>query len=289
MEDADLSFLGGYSLLYENCFRSETFAAFRLCPSGSKCSASCSGGGEYFTNLAYFIDAYTEAKMDSHQYKCEVVRESCGDDDEAQCYEDAGLTDCDEENQDQNGFNLQKYLECRKVGDGVYVGPYCAEDNYNIYLGEFSDEACTYPAETSYFYEAMGYELPYSDTPIIDNECVDCGRSNGNNNDDGEAEVEVSKQCEELYEGAYSKCETNLAVDEPDTSACEYIKTLQQEEAVTIGAAFGTSTSGGSGVAIFLTILVLAGCAGGAYMYMKKKKAASEEPMLEAGYDRNMD
>lgn len=281
-----MSFLGDYSIIYENCFRTESLAAFRLCPSGSSCSADCSEGGEYFANLAYFVDAYTEAKMDAFQYKCEMVRENCEDDDEDECYAAAGMTGCDDENEDENGFNVQEYLECKQLDDGLYVGPYCSEDNYNIYLGMFTDEACAYPAETYSFYETYGYELPYSETPLVENECIDCGRDN-DNGDDEDAEVEVSKECEDLYEGAYSRCETNLAVDAPDTSACDYIKSLQQEENVSVGKASGGS-SGKGGLVAFLVIVAVACVAGGAYMFMQKKKS-SEEPMLEAGYDRNMD
>lgn len=89
---------------------------FALCPANS-CS-SCSGGGEYVVNMAEFIDAYTEAKMQALEQQCESVRENCycnnyNDDQacETSCYQSAGLYDCIDL-QGGNDFEIQRYLEC---------------------------------------------------------------------------------------------------------------------------------------------------------------------------------
>eukprot|EP00542_Grammatophora_oceanica_P009478 CAMPEP_0194027780 /NCGR_PEP_ID=MMETSP0009_2-20130614/1849_1 /TAXON_ID=210454 /ORGANISM="Grammatophora oceanica, Strain CCMP 410" /LENGTH=338 /DNA_ID=CAMNT_0038666951 /DNA_START=28 /DNA_END=1044 /DNA_ORIENTATION=- len=234
----DMSWMNGFTVLYENCFHSAHVVTFRLCPEGDSCEAGCEGGGEYVVDLNFFIDAFTEAQMGAHEYRCEMARENCQYDDDAVCYENAGLDDCDDQNEDENGFDLQEFLECNQIDDNYYVGPYCAEDNYNIYLGVFSDQYCSIQADSSVFEYTYGYELPYNSTHIVGDECANCrehGADEDKNGDDGDDEDEVLEQCEELWEDSY-KCEENLDVDYPDTSGCSYIYDLQNEEQVVAGA-----------------------------------------------------
>lgn len=99
------------SLLY-----TQQLIRFALCPANS--CGSCSGGGQYVVNMADFLDAYTEAKMEEQQYNCEMVRESCycnGSNDanacEYSCYLAAGLEYC-VQYEGQDSFEVQKYMEC---------------------------------------------------------------------------------------------------------------------------------------------------------------------------------
>lgn len=103
----------------------QNLVRFALCPENS--CGSCSGGGEYAVNMAEFVDAYTEAKMQEEEYACEVVRENCycdnADDAEAcegACYSAAGLTDC-VKYEGQDNFEIQRYLECRGKWRGAVL------------------------------------------------------------------------------------------------------------------------------------------------------------------------
>ena len=238
LED-DMSWMKGYTVRYENCFHTDHVATFRLCPSGNSCKSGCYGGGDYILDLNFFVDAYTEAQMGAREYRCEMARENCNYDDDAMCYQDAGLSYCDDKNEDKNGFDLQEWLECNQLEDGYYVGPYCGEDNYNIFLGVFSDEDCTVQVESDIFMDIMGYELPYASKGIISDECANCKEhaleEDQNGGDDADDDDDVIEQCEELYNEA-TKCETTLEKSYADTSGCDYIGQLQADEAVTVGS-----------------------------------------------------
>jgi hypothetical protein len=140
--ERDISFVAGYSIRYTGCssmtqvgvnngntysnkngnaemIYTVQLAKFSLCPTGS-CSADCPGRGEYVTSMETFVDAYTEAKLTAAEYACEMVRENCYcsdiDDDwacEGSCYATAGLTDCEQQENDGDAFEVQRYLECR--------------------------------------------------------------------------------------------------------------------------------------------------------------------------------
>lgn len=237
LED-DMSWMTGYSLVYENCFHSENLVSFRLCPGNqNSCSSECNNGGEYLVDLIYFIDAFTEAQMNAQEYRCEMIRENCDNDDEDQCYYESGANYCIEQEEEAE-FNIQEYLECTEIDDGLYVGPFCAQDNFAIHLGTFVDEDCTQFAQEGAFENAMGYSLPYgwyTSVSIIESDCAQCSehaaeedQNEGDQNDDDD----VIEQCENLYAAA-SKCEENLEVTYPDTSSCAYLETLKKEANIT--------------------------------------------------------
>lgn len=293
LED-DMSWMNGYSVMYENCFHTDNVATFRLCPEDDKCQAGCEGGGEYVVDLNFFIDAFSEAQMGAHEYKCEMARENCDYDDDGLCYSEAGMDDCVDRNADENGFNMQEWMECNQLDDDYYIGPYCSEDNYAIYLGLFTDDACTVQADTTLFYDTYGYVLPYSNSAIIADECASCkehgAEQDQNGGDDADDDDDVIEQCEELYNGA-SKCEQDLNVDYPDTTSCSYISALQAEESVVVGASsksgdgFSMTASKGIFIGIFLLVgLLLCGCVGGWWFFPRKRTAATAElePNMEA-------
>jgi hypothetical protein len=140
-DERDISFVAGYSIRYTGCssmtqvgmnngnnnnkngdaemIYTVHLAKFSLCPTSS-CVANCPGGGEYVMSMETFVDAFTEAKLTAAEYACEMVRENCYcadiDDDEAceaSCYATAGLTDCEEQDNEGDAFEVQRYLECR--------------------------------------------------------------------------------------------------------------------------------------------------------------------------------
>jgi len=130
--DVDYSWIVNYSIVFESCTTVTQFNAdnnnvsplvpsnivkFKLCHTAS-CSTSKSVCAEYIVDAGVFANYWTENDMTTKQYACESVRENCNcenynDDDvcEAACYTAAGLDYCVDMQQQQD-FNIQKYMEC---------------------------------------------------------------------------------------------------------------------------------------------------------------------------------
>lgn len=100
----------------------QSLVRFTLCTEGCE---TCSG--EYAVDLLEFVDAYTESKLDTLEYQCEMIRERCycGNGNWEQCFydcykqaefdlygSDEGVQYCLQEYYGQEQFELQTYLEC---------------------------------------------------------------------------------------------------------------------------------------------------------------------------------
>mmetsp|Transcript_421 Transcript_421/g.492 ORF Transcript_421/g.492 Transcript_421/m.492 type:complete len:349 (-) Transcript_421:104-1150(-) len=298
-EEEDIAFLSGYNVLYQNCFVESRTISFKLCPSDDDkrdCDQDdCEGGGEYLVDMDFFLDAFTEMQMDAGEYRCEMARENCEDENDdavADCYINQGwddyesyANDCEDQENDgeEEEFNLQEYLECKEFDEDYYVGPKCA-DSVNIYLALFTDEDCLYDADVTP--EDLGYDMPYSvtsGTSIIDNECASCTEhgqdEDQNGGDDEEDEDDVIEQCEELYADS-NRCESEyMTVDdhEADGSSCEYIASLKENEASFLERGSVRSTSSAGTIAAIIggvaAVLVLVG----AVFYISKKKGSDDK------------
>jgi hypothetical protein len=276
-QEADLSWVSGYDIKYQGCHHIKQWNAnaddqndvriftkrlvrFRLCPSG-ECLASSGGGcsssfGDYIIDMDEFVASWYEAKMQSNEKNCEYFLNyqcDCNDDDgkgddfnpdycEYDCFNDAGMQECIEENpyvdDDNEKVDVEDFLQCAQLnpnnGDDAngavyYVGPYCSGQGGAIKLGVFTDDSCTEFAEKS-FYTLMGYELPYTDSSIVGQECLSCldaGDDNQNQNNNGDAAAAAaSEECQQLYQDA-GKCEKYLpegTVAEQNTQACNYME-----------------------------------------------------------------
>jgi len=253
-QDNDFTWIVDYSMKFANCHTitqynmegdeeqgnvyKETLIKYKLCKTG-KCGYGCKGG-EYLTDMASYIDAYTEAKMNAREYACEMVRENCNCEDdqnddekcEKQCYIDAGLDYCIENDDDGEEFNLQEFLECREIEDqngGYYnqqyfVGPKCSSNGERINLAVFTDEFCTVEGPAEMYAKFYGETLPYKSTSIVEADCVECAQADG---DDGA--YEISEMCMEQYMIS-AKCESKLSIYNPDTSGCDFIDNLYLRE-----------------------------------------------------------
>jgi len=188
-----------------------TFTLGKSCNSNSKGSV-----GTYATTMLDFIDSYTESMMEEREWECENYRENvcyCDNADDADaceytCLDKAGMSDCIDDEDEEDQFEVQRYLECAEMEndndndnnnnngyqnnqyseayaaypawEGSYsIGPYCAADGKSILLGVFYDEGCTIPASGgSQIYADMNYynePLPYSSESIIPlDTCVKC-------------------------------------------------------------------------------------------------------------------
>jgi len=271
--------------------------------------------GDYVIDMNTYLMAYFQAVEDFNEYKCEYLEQmvcGCGDDDGNNnngddwdedkclwdCYEARGMEEIcmednpyvDDDQDDGDQFELEAYMECAQADIGndnrrqlnqeeveYFIGPYCAEQGGVIYLGMFTDDACTVFADDyggKELYLAMaGEDLPYAESSLVGPECMSCmepaeieDNDNGNDNQDEDQVIEV---CEELYRGA-GKCEQGMGLDYPNNNACNYmegIKIIRKNGTVTSGANSANKT-----VSIFIGVFVVAFVLLAAYVYYLKTK-----------------
>jgi hypothetical protein len=240
--------------------------------------------------------------MTEQEYACEMLREGdcayCDDADDddacyATCYSTYGMDACIENEDEEDQFEVQEYLECQKMDnnndDGnanqyaydyvteypdwegnYYVGPYCANNGESIHLGVFYDEECSVePSNGMAMYSSMnGATLPYSsstgDSLVPAGACRACSSYNA---DDGE--YEISELCEETYEEA-SKCESSNSglIAYPDTSGCNFINNfLPTITAGHVSTSNSSSAAGSSSSVMFAWVFGITTIMFGAYSY----------------------
>jgi hypothetical protein len=296
---------------------------FRLCPS-NKCNSKNNQGckkkyGDYVVSLDTFVNAYYEYQQSADEYECEMYLQNtcaCEDDGnqgddfnvdycEYDCFVQAGLQDrCvdhnpyneEEEEQEAEGFDVERYMECaeweqnqgrqrrrmeeniaEEEGSGLFIGPYCSEQGGAIYLGGFLDEDCTEFADkkrgAATFEKLSGMELPFSSENIIrTGSCLSC--QNNDNREDGEENNgqydPVAQFCQDIYFSA-GKCEKKLpsgTAEEPNNNACAYIDGIQaiREEGV------AKAESRGSGTTFLITLLILTTLGLALYVYYLRRR-----------------
>eukprot|EP00567_Pseudictyota_dubia_P013144 CAMPEP_0197438558 /NCGR_PEP_ID=MMETSP1175-20131217/5516_1 /TAXON_ID=1003142 /ORGANISM="Triceratium dubium, Strain CCMP147" /LENGTH=383 /DNA_ID=CAMNT_0042968309 /DNA_START=66 /DNA_END=1217 /DNA_ORIENTATION=+ len=294
-DERDQTWIAGYSLRFKSCHSVTTVpqeeggeelqlynsnvVVFQLCKTSSCGSQNdkCEGGAEYAINMALFLDAYTEAKMEKEEQICENIRENCYCDNandeevcENQCYVDQNADYC-VEYEGQEEFEVQRYLECAEMenNERYFIGPYCASSGDAIHLGVFDDIGCVNHSEDGiYMFEKYMYRsLPFSssDDSIVGNECVQClqvdedqnnnnNNNNGNNNNNNGQDAEIIEMCERLYEMS-AKCEANLEYSGysnywyPDELACNYINNVLPRLDKVFGVKSSVRSSSSSGPA----------------------------------------
>jgi hypothetical protein len=282
---------------------------FRLCPTDF-CNANkgCTAGyGDYIVDMESYIEAWFEAKSTYQAFKCDYLTNnvcSCADADNKNnclwdCYADHNMEGiCMENNPYGDGSNkqfyIENYMQCTKSNiknnngerelangewDGnYYIGPYCADQGGAIYLGVFTDDSCTTFADSNggraMYYALTGSNLPYSQTNIIDMDCMSCKEPSENNNggNDQVDEDEVAEVCENIYTLA-GKCEANLPSGTaylPNNNACKYmegIKIARSDGTVVSAAAVANKTA-----SVFIGGFVVSFILLTAYVYYLKTK-----------------
>lgn len=234
---------------------------FTLCPTDSCSAGSCSSSsyGEYVVDLPTFLDSYLEAQLEQTQYKCEQMREQCGCDEDNNyclyyCYknydddldwvkcwgeqaEEARWAECERlefENDDDGGNGRQLDQENDQEVE-YFLGPICASSGDAVYLSVFTDEDCQYAAGNQVYYDIAGTYHPNmeegSDGSLIKTgQCTSClepENRDEQNDDDYYDQDEVTRFCEETYNGA-AKCETYMQnLYSQDTNGCNYISALK--------------------------------------------------------------
>mmetsp|Transcript_9693 Transcript_9693/g.10712 ORF Transcript_9693/g.10712 Transcript_9693/m.10712 type:complete len:353 (+) Transcript_9693:78-1136(+) len=295
-ENSYYSWIMDYSIKFASCHTVQQFTdeaeegqnpvqyknlvKFKLCPS-NKCGYGCKGA-DYLVDMNTFVNSWTEFTLNQQEYDCEIQREQCetecqyyyGDDEKCEnnCFYTANMGQCVEEEGDDDGykFDLQEWLECAQsdavdpYGNALFVGPTCSSSGQQINLGVFYDEDCTVEATNNAFAAAYGISLPYQDSNIIAENCVNCKQSDNNGNNNGYYQnYEMTDLCEESYVQS-AKCETNLAksLASPITSGCDYVNNVRLYEknykpvsggaSVAFAVFFGLASVALAGVAVHL-------------------------------------
>jgi hypothetical protein len=311
--EEDLTWMNKYSIKYGSCHTIHSYGGegaeeeggtpaglqhlvkYHLCPTTSNGDCkNCGSGGSYVAEAREFVEAYLEVKKEIEEAKCQAVQENCNcnyynDDDVclAKCYEKAGLSNCQNED---NDFDAGEFMECREAefgnnyyGTAFYIGPVCT--GKGIFLKLYSDASCT-TAAPSGTYEKYNYNyaLPYSKKSIVDTTCISCKEQDDNNNDDNNNNnngnnnnnyqaAEPIEMCQEIYEQS-AKCEKNLKSKEStyrDTGSCTYInKVLPALEKVYHRKGGGAAT----GFAVFFSITTVAASAAAYYFYTKVERTS---------------
>ena len=269
-------------------------ARFRLCPSGS-CDESDTSGcsskyGDYAVDMESFVLAYLEAKEEDKENACDNYKDLCeeecdGDDDDCEyaCYSGYGVAYCLDDDDADQWFDPMDYAQCaqyefnqrgrdrRQLEDEVqyYIGPYCADQGGEVHLGLFTDDTCTtfVSSGESAFYDMVGAELPYSDSPgLVSDECMACSE---NSDEDDDGDIEIREFCENVYAES-GKCETKMSIDYPNESACTYIEGIKiiREDGVIRTTTTKKSKAAAVCIGLFTTVAVLLG----AYVYYLRTK-----------------
>jgi hypothetical protein len=306
-DEVDYSWIGDYSLQFASCHTvesvnfnadgdnedgasavgSSTIVKFKLCPTDD-CGYNCKGA-MYLTSMAAFVNSYTEWQMNDAEYRCEAQRETCetdcqyyeGEEDTCyyNCFSAVGMADTcgyaaaaedGEEQEEQEEFNLQEYLECKELeadayGVVYYVGPKCSSNGQRINLGVFTDQYCTTSYASNIFTTIYGTTLPYTEDSMVSEYCIACNAADGANNNGYYEDVELTEICDESYAKA-AKCENAIAssLSSPDNSACDYMSKLymyevgyapsNQSTAVALAVIFGLSTVALAAIAVKATM-----------------------------------
>mmetsp|Transcript_24468 Transcript_24468/g.34508 ORF Transcript_24468/g.34508 Transcript_24468/m.34508 type:complete len:275 (-) Transcript_24468:702-1526(-) len=223
--EADTTWIVDYSIKFSGCHEviqynpeeaeredgspmmTQRLIKFQLCPTDSCTSGmrTCKNGAEYITSMEEFVNAYVEQKQEAAEMACENTRENCycdnANDDQAcetECFQEAGLDYCIENDDDREEFEIERFMECAELenqnnnnngnnNNMYFVGPYCSSDGSKIHLGVFSDETCTNRASSEIYADYnYGNALPYSSESIVDSDCLSClqpkEEENNNNN-----------------------------------------------------------------------------------------------------------
>jgi hypothetical protein len=247
--------------------------------------------------MDFFIYEYYYAELMANENTCntELANCDCNNDESciATCFTKAGLSQCIQWESDLS-FGVLGYLQCAEYkfqnGNGVnyYVGPYCPSQGGSIYLGLFTDNTCTTPADsnhglTTFAEYAEGVSLPYNSTSLASATCLSCvkeAEKDEEDNVDQNSNNNVLDMCNEIYQKA-GKCESNLpsgTTSSPNDAACTYM------QGVKIARADGVITTTGHRpnpvVTAFIVIFAMAFAAMGFYVWYLRTRLGVKKTRL---------
>ena len=121
----------------------------------------------------------------------------------------------------------------------LYIGPFCANKGSSVFMGMFTDRACSNYADKSggrnTYYKMTGEQLPYSRTSMVQRNCVKCTNdmedysSYGDYGAYGENQYQETKEiCTALYDSS-GKCEKKLKADKESkvNNSCNFLSKVK--------------------------------------------------------------
>ena len=225
--------------------------------------------------VEFNVEEYMECRELNIQNNRRRSRRRRADEVDGEAEEEAGA---EEEEQQQEEQQQEEEEEVQ-----YFVGPYCAYEGGEIFLGLFTDDTCTTTASDGLFKTLMGFDLPYEKTSLVSATCVSCLEPQENNNggDDADDADQVSEGCENIYLSS-GKCESTLPegmVASPNTAACTYMQgiTIVRKDGIIdvgVGRKSPVATS-------FIVIFAMAFCAMAFYVwYLRTRLGVKKDTLL---------
>ena len=225
--------------------------------------------------VEFNVEEYMECRELNIENNRRRSRRRRADEVDGEAEEEAGA---EEEEQQQEEQQQEEEEEVQ-----YFVGPYCAYEGGEIFLGLFTDDTCTTTASDGLFKTLMGFDLPYEKTSLVSATCVSCLEPQENNNggDDADDADQVSEGCENIYLSS-GKCESTLPegmVASPNTAACTYMQgiTIVRKDGIIdvgVGRKSPVATS-------FIVIFAMAFCAMAFYVwYLRTRLGVKKDTLL---------
>lgn len=299
----------------------KSLVRYRLCPSGacsgSKAAGCTAGYGDYVVDLPTFVYNYFDARARNIEATCAayaVAKCSCSSENddsvkhtcEYDCFSKAKLTQClgtnnpyeNEAEGKDNGFAVENYMACSQLkignnnnGNPYYVGPYCANQGGDIYLGLFNDDTCSEATTGTTFAAVTGLALPYNNTSIVDWTCLSCVEPTDVSAQDANDQVDADSaldECAKIYTLS-GKCEANLPTNvtaamaaangAPNEAACQYLEGIKIVRAN--GIITSTSPRPSAVATSFIVIAAMAFCSMAFYVwYLRTRLGVPKDSLL---------
>ena len=227
--------LGQYSLQFQGCdefseyrkglngrsgvrLPTKRVVRFRLCPSEEK--GCTSGYGEYVVDLFRFLKHYSVYAFSQDKHMTFQDKKRLQSDMVCSMYRPPNKSPAE-------------------GGHEYFVGPYCANNGSDVFLGLFADDTCTVYADQTHGVETYrvlsdGKELRYANESIVDTGMISCAKAeptvqtkhSKNKKKKTRGEVQANLLCKLVHSSA-GKCEyrmRGISRAAQSNNACSYLE-----------------------------------------------------------------
>ena len=195
--------------------RTKRVVRFRFCPSNKK---GChSGYGDYAIDMNSFMEHYSSYILSQDKHMAWKDKKHLLADTACTEYKPPGHSHSHADHHHHQYF----------------VGPYCASNGRDVFLGLFSDDSCTVYADPTkgvdtYNTISHGDELPYSKESLIEADTISCANEK-TEHQKGEDPNEASLLCRLVHSFA-AKCEfrmKGIPKAQQNNGGCSYLDSIE--------------------------------------------------------------
>ena len=240
--------LAQYSLQFQSCEehprsvqgtnQTQRLVRFRLCPLENKKkkrrNKGCTTGyGDYTIDMTEFLAHYTPYKFSQDKHMTLQDKKRLGFDMACSRYKPPN------ERHSNNHHHDQEEGGQKNKKEEYYIGPYCANNGTDIFLGLFSENSCTVYADEetrgiqTYQTISFGKNLRYANQSIVDpSERVSCASPQPpkikyhDNNNNKKKESDATLLCKLMHSFAQDKCEfriKGMTQTERNNNGCSHL------------------------------------------------------------------